>query len=449
MSVRFTRPFRDLSNIDVKNPNSMVTYDKVVNPFEKGPNPPECAGITARIPLNMNAGQDFTNDTVLTDYTITAVSIDPSDYPGLVAAWWKLEVDSATGTLPNYTARLVDEFGVIYATVTIANGLPFVTLLPLVPFVPNAAPRKYMLRLPASASSFDLTIHNMEILLDVVNSSKIKVQIPLMINAQGFAGGNGNAAQNNLFGEALDVQNQPAFSTVVEVPIILKEAGVWQNITGWELEVIAALPGGGNPSGQIAIFNNTTSLIVAASTIMVPSPTPAPLTFTQTFADSALNFAFGDEFVVNFLFAPLASTMFIYRAALYVSLDCAEGEVHAQVFNRVGATCFTVNAGQIYDVGARTTIDLALYGVGAQFFYEVTGDQRAGVPSADLWDGGLNVTGIAGAAVAGSALDALPPLTPVRRRSPALVLVSGNNYLARTSAANADWSFVKFVIAQL
>jgi hypothetical protein len=415
--------------------------------------PGGCPGLTCRIPIDLNAGQDFTNDEVVTDYFVASAHINAADYPGLTAAWVYLLVDSEFGTEPEYVVDIVDELGTVYATVVVGNLLPYVTAIPLVAFstLPSGS-HDYMPRIRATpGTSFDLIVHYFKIYLDVVSADRIRIPVTLMIAAQGTGGGFGNAIDNNREGYAITNGTTPVYgSTGVNLPIWLWEVAKYADLVSVELETLAAmvwLASAQNP-GMSALRNvDTTAIIPSSETTINISLVP-----TRFMTTLGVDFTAAQKQVqVQYQFQRVPATgqtMRIYRSVLWITLGCFRRGV---IWDRTGATCTENAVGFTYDVGGRIFIDSTKY-EDPEFFFEGTAGASAIDPNGimSLYDANGNVTGTAGAVIAASQLTGFP-ITPLRGRlrSGSFVPDSGEYHLSRVTSGNLFASAVRYLVIEL
>lgn len=439
MPVRLTTPRRAPGYADLKR-DSRVKFDKIFRPTVQG-------RFNAQIPLEMLITGVFDDD-FDTDYYSQAVRYNPADYDGVVAGWFQ----GCFTNFENKTVSLIDENGVVYASVTSVGPTAFQRFRGA--FTPDPVnAHTYRFFVPGDPlDPFDLEFFDCKILIDQVNASKTKIQILLVADTTSFGGTGIGANENNQAAFAgtaascaYDYEGLPALLCGAGTRrrchnLFLKEEAKFATIISWELEVIGyhfqTVPCNCLANCQAALFNATTGLQVTGAVVgpWFPGAVPAnPELKFVSFANNALNFTDLDEFEVKFILDPLAlpdgCAFRMMRAALYVKL--VDANIKAQVFHKLSIEGNQAAATKNYPE-TRYLHEPTKYNAGTQFFHEATGSKTGGagnVVTLHVRDLGVTDVGVVGANVAASGL--VLDATRTRWRSGALALTDQNRYFGR------------------
>jgi len=368
--------------------------------------------LTASIPLEMCPTWLFCIDQWDQLYTSSELEIDPADYPGLVGARFEVVLDATWGEI-DQRIRLVDIDLNIYAEIT----FPWESYRPgtfgdshtrkSVGFTLAPVKKKYYIQIVCEDVENYGTLDDFRtarVWIDVVDSERIRIQIPLLEGDQSSGGGLDSPEENDqwaYFVSINDYKNQ-----FYERPIhdswgyggwdgdeplwwnvFLLEKAKWQTIDHWTFEVIGSQmdtyvgpsedpydPPLGGPLFdpgllEIAIFNKTKNVMVADTLLAFTEYMPTRK--TVDFSNSAINWDDGDEFEIRarcpytgegeFLY--YSTNGALYRCALYCTLDPAN---KAQVYLKTGATWSS------YDPTGRLLYDPSKYAVGTIAYFEST-----------------------------------------------------------------------------
>lgn len=417
MAIRFSQPVQNLASVDLKR-DSRIKFDKVP---ATGRVPGTFSG---QVPLEMLIS-GLTDDKLTTDYYSQAVYIDPADYDGLVASWFQacLRVISAPKSI-----SLIDENGTVYQTITVVVPTDYMRIRGGFTLDP-VNPHFYRFLVPAAVPPHDgdLEFFDCKILLDVVNSNRVKIQILLTAGTEITGGFAGSPNENNRMTVA-DLAASFAYSfvglpVVIGGPgtkpffhnLILKDESKLATIESWELEVIAyhfqTVPCGCAANCKAALFNATTGSMVTGSEVGPWSPGAVPANPERKvvmFSNNTPNFTDLDEFQLKCILDPAmladGCQFRIARAALYVTLT---GEhIKAQIYHKLSLQTQSGGINTNFDFN-RYLHEPMKYNPGTIFMHEVTGLQTtpgAGVLTCWLKDLGLTDVGVAGVNVVGSDL---------------------------------------------
>lgn len=361
--------------------------------------------ITAEIPIEMTGSWFFALDEFDTLYHSTEVEIDPADYPGLVEAWFEVIIslwapyDPYTG--PNQHLYVVDEDGNIAADL----------VLDLSPSAPgdgeyvrlrtsaNLSPfkKKYCLMVPGMSYDLDLgyDFRVARIILKVVDSNRIRVQIPL-VHGDGSSAGGGDTSEDNDFWAWGQFTAHPDYlyewwdgTGGYWWNLFLKTEANWQTVDHWTLEVIGCLayspyyfapyePITQGPM-RAALFNKTTGLMVSGTEIVFSETDQIPRRKTIDFANNAVNFTDGDEFELRIKLDggmdgdgwPTAddNVGLLYRADLYCTLQPV---TRIEVYMAFGSVIEGFATYYSYDDESRWYFERNLFPAGVEFFLETT-----------------------------------------------------------------------------
>ena len=353
--------------------------------------------INATIALDMVAGNLYSDPTVDQTYLATEVTIDPSNYTGLLEARFEIVGLGGVGVLdPDELARLVDENGTVYATLTWDNTSPD---RQHVVFTPNAATRKYYIRTIASGEA-NLNFREGRVLLDVQDPTQLRPQIPLISGDESSGGLLEDVTENNYWSYACssnhDTYGYAGSGSTGPGTVrrwfrqFLYTSANWATIDHWTLTVIGGRDRDVPGTGHAALFNKTTGLMVAGTELTFTET--APTVKSIDFLTSATNFTAGHEFELRVKWVtdgdPSFLGLLVYRADLYPTLTpVTKFESHLRVGSPiVGSFPTGFSAG--YEITCRTLYDPTKFTPATPFYFECTGQETGGAASLLLSDAG-------------------------------------------------------------
>ena len=369
--------------------------------------------LTCSIPLEMCFDWLFCIDQWDQLYTSTEIEIDPADYPGLVGARFEVVLDATWGEV-DQPIRLVDAELNVYAEII----FPWESYRPgtfgdshlrkSVGFTLAPVKKKYYVQIICADVENWGTLDDFRtarIWLDVVDSERVRIQIPLLDGDQSTGGGLDSPEENdqwswfNYTADYKYIANYPPPPHLVERllhdswgysdydgdepvwwTIFLLEKSKWQTVDHWTFEVTGAQLDtyaiGSYYEGEpmydpgrldVAIFNKTKDVMVAGTQLSFTEYMPTRK--TVDFSNSAVNWDDGDEFEVR-MKCPYTgveeyySTFgVLYRCVLYCTLDPA---TKTQVYLKTGGTWGGT------DPTSRLLYQPNLYPVGTKVYFEST-----------------------------------------------------------------------------
>jgi hypothetical protein len=352
--------------------------------------------ITAEIPLEM-LGSWLFNDEFDVTYTCTEIEIDPADYPGLVEAWFELVVETHYATYSGaeriadgYRIDLVDEDGTVAATHLL---LPPWTLPQRVrvPATLSSSKKKYYVKVWGYPDTFaDVDLRTARVILKLVDTNRIRVQIPLFQGDGSTGGGGATAADDDFWAWGQYVYN-PTYAYAgwdgtdgYWWDLFLKTEANWQTVDHWTLEVIGTL--GASPYAYddadpivrgpfyVALFNKTTGLMVTGTEVSFDQTDKMPHRATIDFANDAANFTDGDEFEIRVRLEGGGLYLdnnvgLLYRAELYCTLAPV---TKIEVYMKFGTVVGSFGVIGSYDQESRWLFESDLFPLGTEYFLETT-----------------------------------------------------------------------------
>lgn len=434
------------------------------------PVPPvgEC-NLTAQLPFLLTDGVRFRHHASIDKYyKNTQVYIDTAQYPGLIDATLEatVKIDSGAATDSfQWSYRLEDELGNIYTTISTpimaSPGTTATYRLTPVSFTPTGAHSygiRVMHRLAGGNTTVELT--SAVILLNITDSSKWKIEIPMFIGANfnTTVGTSGTEAQSNidsyqvewttnLFGLADNYStitgSVPADGRQFGWQLFKKDDSHWPSDVTWELEVWGMIDNQvAGATFYIALMDNDTNVVVADSEVHITATTE-PTRYVVSFANNAANFTSGHTF--RACVKASVNTVSSYKGDFHL-YDCKLYAIHNGISTSDGgqAEVYFSFAGNImaqqiatysYFTGSRLKIDLSKFTEDATSWFF---DQGGFIPTAsggnaDLLDMGTTDTGIASPIVAATITHAGDDKFHLLREN--FIPVDGDRYIIRETSS--------------
>jgi len=373
----------------------------------------------ASIPLEMIFTGWYYENEDSTTWITTETRIDPAEYPEVTNAWFEVIVDSGVSDVGHYF-KLVDQYGSTYATIECPLYNQRMGRV-RVGFKLNPNPTSYFVRTEYSGANWcESSTAEARIILDVVNPSVVRIQIPLLDDDQSSPGCAASGEEQHdvpIFVYAycgryrLDTYGYddggttgPSANTPRKFVLFKKEAANWDTIDHWDLEVIGGL--WNLAEGRVALFNKTTNQMVAGSEITwvdgeSPFPTELiaywgpivgchPLRKTIRIENNALNFDNGDEFelrlrAVDGTDETWDNVVLVYSACLYATIKPAR---MYEVYWRISTSIYGNFSTYLYDADVRTIYEPSKFSDYINVYFEVTATGEAGAGKAYITDVG-------------------------------------------------------------
>jgi hypothetical protein len=353
------------------------------------------------VPLEMMFTKYFENESNTTWIT-TETRIDPADYSGIIDAWFEVMVDSGQ-TEAGHEFKLVDETGYVYATIdctTAHNGLGRIREH----FTLSAVARNYYVRMEYTGPNWCASSTSRAmIVLDIVNPTITRIQIPLLDSNQSAPGCAATGEEQHdwpifvyaycgryrrdEYGYDDGDTTGTSGNNPRQFVLFKKDELKWDTIDHWDLEVIGGL--WNLAEGRVALFNKTTNQMVAGSELIWQdgdSPFPAeliaywgpivgchPLRKTIRIENNAVNFTNGDEFELRLRAVGGVDNwdevVLVYSACLYATVTpVTKCEVYWRISTATVGTYFIWN----YDNLVRSLYDPTKFSPGGTLHFEMT-----------------------------------------------------------------------------
>jgi hypothetical protein len=325
-------------------------------------------------------------DTFAQTYHTTELEIDPADYPGLTHAWF----ETITGSNEGLSIYLVDDVGILYATIT--PTLNAQAERKRIEFTLNPAKTKYYLKIEASPDYDVIDLRTARVILDVEDSERARIQIDLVGGDDSSGGYTGDSAENDYWAYATSSSSATygyggSGTTDKWFRLFYLDKSKWATVDKWTFEVIGL-------DGSFALFRKDTGAVIAGS----------ELTFSSTTTPSRQTVDIDNDDLPDLTELELrmkrgASTAYVYRASLYCSLsDVTLMEVHWKVGTVIkgylGGIGPDIDLDPRYETRARFLFDPTKFGIGTQFYFEATAKEVGTTSSVFLYDVGISDSGL-------------------------------------------------------
>lgn len=383
------------------------------------PATPLTSGLLLAIPIEMAFVKYYENGQPTT-WLATEREIDPADYPGLTGAY--LEMDSSADDPDVHSVDLVDEFGVVYATIDTTP--PVDNIRQTDTFVLNAAKRRYFLRTTYNGVNWcELNYRHARLVLEG-NFTAAKISIPLVSGDESSPGCTKEPGDPEEYSQLYSYASRSSKTTYAygdggtteignfewNYVIFKKDESKFATIDHWELEIVGGLID--TDIGYAALFNKTTGLMVAGSEIsFVIADNPwidfgymtisscLPTRKVISIPNNAVNFTDGDEFELR-IKAPNGTSwdtaFLLYAAIVWVKLDpISKTQIYWRTNSGFGSLYGGSTSFATFDDEVRTKYDPSKYPAGTPVYFECTGKEVGGGSSMWLHDMGPNDVGAA------------------------------------------------------
>ena len=374
--------------------------------------------LTCSIPLEMCPIWLFCIGQWDQTYTSSEIEVDPADYPGMVGARFEVILDNTWWTDPvDQPIRLIDDVGTVYAEIlfppeTYHSGTFGDSHLRMsVGFTLAPVKTKYYLQIICADIPNWGTLEDFRcarIWIDVVDSERVRIQVPLIEGDQSSGGGLYSPEENDQWswfiytGDWQDRLNHDTFEYAgwdgdgtYWWNIFLLEKTKWATVDHWTFEVTGAQleyypagPSEGDPIYDqgilhVAIFNKTKNVMVAGTELTFTEIMPTRKTID--FTNSAVNWDDGDEFEVRMKcpytglggYARYGTLGCLYRCVLYCTLDPA---TKAQIYLKAGAVVPNMGTAQ----ESRILYEPDKYPINTKAYLESTIQNYHGTPVTDM-----------------------------------------------------------------
>jgi hypothetical protein len=287
-----------------------------------------------------------------------------------------------------------------YAALTPDTGVSMKRMTDI--FALPAVKTKFYFYMPASASA-TLNVRTGGIEIDVVNATKVRVQlIPFVMGNASSGGLLQDQEQNDYWAYALSTINSNyGYSGIAGVTddvfrIWLRDASKWATVDHFTHEVIAGTVVGDYDelceSGMYAVFNKTSGLQVTGTELTFTEQTPTRKEID--FNGDAANFTDGNEFEERMKAVNNVANNYgtlLYRAALYVTLTSAsrvqfELQLGTCTYGWVGGSGLSINFDERFDVESRYLHEPTKFSAGTKFYFESTAVEQQGSASLYMYD---------------------------------------------------------------
>jgi hypothetical protein len=343
----------------------------------------ECL-LSAAIPLDMVTTALFWDAVVDTQYTSTQVRIDPADYPGMRSVTFVGKVDTLDSSDTAPVAEIVDETGTVYGTVTWeiqATDQDFAFATATFEISTSTA-HYYMLNLLTNNDTSAALVRGI-LYVNVIDTSRAGVQIPLLTGDISTGGGLGDESDNNEAAYAqvadFDISGSYGYGEGfgdIGFYTFTKDESLFDTIDEWQLRVNAWTAGmTAGQYGRVALFNKTTDTLVGMVEFIHTDTSPS--TKTLTIANDATNFTDGDDFEIRLLRSNTSTELRVAKADLWVYVEPAHSlSTYERRFDAYSDDPMPNESGDSRAIGTYTGGDAGQIIVGGYWGYSAGGVQR-------------------------------------------------------------------------
>lgn len=362
--------------------------------------------------------EGIASKTSLTNWVRSTFRLDTADFDGTVSYTFEIIAENAQAATKNVFIREVGTTN-DYATITVGASVTVPTRYTAT-FTPPAGSNDFFIRTAASASAGQLQIYTARILINQVDATMTRIQIPMLNGLYN------QTIQNDHDGE-VDSTTSTSFTQNVATRYTVWKKDLTNMLdvstaaTAWDFETICDNTSGGG--ARVELWNATDSTQVGGTEVGFSSVTP--FYSVVQISNTATNFHPLDYFTVRLKTDVALETAFIYKANLYVRLTNLQ---QAEVFYRL-SRYMALTGGDQTNEYSRVMIDKSKFLLPRAFarssgMYEAS----AGTQEIYIKDEGTSDTSTSGSQVSGSGLTTESG-TVVTVGSPELSITSGNRYI--------------------
>lgn len=369
-------------------------------------------GLNLEVPIEMVPFGLWSLSASTTTFLRTKTSLDTSYYNGTLSYFWEIVVTN-TNVSTAYSAELLDAASNVITSISVPASTTSTRIRQA--FTPTAGAEVYHIKLPQTASNFNLQILSARMIVKQVGAGKTRLNIPLISKNEGSG-----VQTDSGSGGVTELIATATYNFGFGMTLITPTFADWATIssgTPWTFESVHSTNDAAE-TATVGLYNETAGAIVTGSEIAVTGDTNVHWN-QASFASNATNWTDGHTYRARGKISNTSFRCVMNKASLWVNLNSL---TKAKIFHMVHKMLLAVTP-----VGTNKILYTAGNYSNPVVKFEGTGSVTASTLSVDLTDIGTSDSATTGSNVASSTLTFNTVAS--RQRSGALTLTDGNRFI--------------------